>query len=410
MENLKLIQLENGLRVVYKPVHTTKIVHCGFMLDIGSRDENSNQKGLAHFWEHMAFKGTQKRKAFHIINSIDSVGGELNAYTTKEKLCFFASVLDKHSEKAFELLTDITFNSIFPELHIEKERNVILEEMSMYKDTPEDAIQDDFEDLVFKKHPMGHNILGTQKSVKSFSRDDFYRFIRENLDTEKVVFSCVGNITEAKLNRLVNKYLEQIPKKDVSRERKGFETYRPQQKIKYKKLNQAHVAIGKTAFPIQHQDRLKLFMLTNILGGPFMNSRLNLSLREKYGFVYNIDSNYSAYTDTGLFSVMYGTEPKQVDKSISLVFKELKKLKEKPLGTLQLHRAKEQIIGQLAMGEENYSGLMLVLGKSILDKGKVEPFESVITKIRNTTAEELQDLSSAFFKEDDFTTLIFTEK
>ena len=410
MENLRLMQLENGLRVVFKPVHTTKIVHCGFMLDIGSRDENPAQKGIAHFWEHMAFKGTRKRKAFHIINSIDSVGGELNAYTTKEKLCFYASVLDKHSEKAFELLTDITFNSIFPELHIEKERNVILEEMSMYRDTPEDAIQDDFEDLVFRKHPMGHNILGTQKSVKSFSREHFYQFIRENLNTERVVFSCVGNISEAKFERLVHKHLEAIPRHDVLQERKSFETYTPQKKIKHKRLHQAQVAIGKPAFPINHPERLKLFMLTNILGGPFMNSRLNLSLREKHGFVYNIESNYSSYTDTGLFSIMYGTEPKQVDKSIALVFKELKKLKEKPLGTLQLHRAKEQIIGQLAMGEENYSGLMLVLGKNILDKGEVEPFESVVDKIRNTSARNLQDLAHDFFEEDDFTTLIFTEK
>ena len=212
MEDYNLLELPNGIRVVHKEVANTKIVHCGFILDIGSRDESESQLGIAHFWEHMAFKGTRKRKAFHILNRLDSVGGELNAYTTKEKICFYASVLDKHIQNAFEILQDITFDSIFPEKQIEKERGVILEEMSLYRDSPEDAIQDEFDHVIFGDHPLGQNILGTPKSVRSFSRQDFQQFLQQNMNTEEVVFSCVGNIPFKKVKRLAEKFFGQVPK------------------------------------------------------------------------------------------------------------------------------------------------------------------------------------------------------
>ena len=208
MRDYEIHTLNNGIRIVHKEVKSTKIVHCGFILNIGSRDENDNQQGLAHFWEHMAFKGTSKRKAFHIINRLESVGGELNAYTTKEKICFYASVLDNYFEKALELLTDITFDSIFPEKQIEKERGVILEEMAMYHDAPEDAIQDEFDNLVFKGHPLGNNILGTAESVRSFRRQHFKQFVSENINTGQLIFSVVGNIS---LKNIWRKYLHTRP-------------------------------------------------------------------------------------------------------------------------------------------------------------------------------------------------------
>lgn len=402
-----LYTLPNGIRVVHKQVHNTKIVHCGFVLDIGSRDERPEQQGIAHFWEHMAFKGTQKRKAFHILNRLDSVGGELNAYTTKEKVCFYASVLDKHLENSLELLTDITFHSIFPEKQIEKERGVILEEMAMYQDSPEDALQDDFDGQVFKNHPLGYNILGTAESVRSFSREDFIRFVRENMDSNRLIFSCVGNISLNKIKRLTEKHLAPLPVYQSERLRPLFNIYTPSRERVYKSLTQAHCVMGSLAYPLGDEKRLPFIMLSNILGGPAMNSRLNLVLREKKGLVYAVDASYTPYLETGLFSISFATEAGQLNKSIKLVEKELQLLKEKPLGSMQLHYAKEQLIGQLAMAEENNSGLMLMMGKSILDLDRIESLESIFERIRSITATELQDIAHEMFDQQQFSILTF---
>ena len=399
--------LPNGLRIVHKQVNNTKIVHCGFVLDIGSRDEQENQQGIAHFWEHMAFKGTQKRKAFHILNRLDSVGGELNAYTTKEKVCFYASVLDRHLENALELLTDITFHSIFPEKQIEKERGVILEEMAMYQDSPEDALQDEFDSQIFANHPLGYNILGTNESVRSFGRNDFIEFVQSNLDTERLIFSCVGNVSLKKVIRLAQKHLQDLPRYQTERKRPLFSGYQPTQKTVYKSLTQSHCVMGRTAYALTDEKRLPFIMLSNILGGPAMNSRLNLALREKKGLVYSVDASYTPYLETGLFNVSFATEPSQLAKSIRLVNKELQLLKEKPLGSMQLHFAKEQLIGQLAMSEENNSSLMLMMGKSILDMEKIESLESIFERIRSITACELQEISQEMFDEKDFSMLTF---
>ncbi|WP_268123376.1 M16 family metallopeptidase [Roseivirga pacifica] len=407
MVDYNLFQLPNGIRIVHKEVPNTKIVHCGFILDIGSRDERENQLGIAHFWEHMAFKGTKKRKAFHILNRLDSVGGELNAYTTKEKICFYASALERHTDSAFELLQDITFDSIFPEKQIENERGVILEEMALYKDSPEDAIQDEFDNVVFGEHPLGQNILGTPNSVKSFRRADFQNFVKQSLNTERVVFSCVGGIPLKKVKRLAEKYFGKVPHFKAEKQRIAFGTYLPQTKVEERAISQAHCAIGSTAFELGHDDRLKFFMLLNILGGPGMNSRLNLALREKYGFVYNVEAAYHPYSDTGLFAIFYGTEKSQANRSRRLVMKELKKLREKPLGTMQLHSAKEQLVGQLAMAEENNVNLMLMMGKSILDLERIESLDSIFKNIRSVTSTELLDIANATLKDDKMSFLTF---
>ncbi len=409
MEELyKIHTLPNGIRIIHKQVSHTKIAHCGFILDIGSRDEKKDQQGIAHFWEHMAFKGTQKRKAYHILNRLEVLGGELNAYTSKEKICFYASLLDHHFEKAIELLTDITFDSIFPENQIERERNVILEEMAMYEDNPDDAIQDEFDSLIFQNHPLGNNILGTTKSVGSFKRDDFRDFVNENLNTHRVIFSSVSNLPFEQVVRLAEKYMAHIPELNAKRRRLHFKNDQVQRIQKdNKKATQSYCTIGRTAYHLHHKNRLPLFMINNLLGGPGMNSKLNLVLREKHGLVYAVDSNYTPFVDTGLFAIYFSTEKKQLEKSMNLVFKELKALREKKMGVLQLQQAKDQLIGQLAMAEESNLSFMLMMGKSILDMDKIEPLDVIFDEIKSIKAEKIQDIANEFLDEDQMSYLVY---
>ncbi|MDR7131019.1 putative Zn-dependent peptidase [Algoriphagus sp. 4150] len=404
---LNIKELNNGIRIVHQEVTHTRLVHCGFILDIGSRDETKEQEGLAHFWEHMAFKGTKKRKTFHILNRLESLGGELNAYTTKEKVCFYASTLKEHYSKASELLFDITFNSTFPEKQIEKERQVILEEMAMYRDSPDDAIQDELDELVFENHSLGRNILGTEQTVGSFTQQDFFDFISTRLDTSRLVFSVVGNISFQKVLRGIEGSLAQIQTKRSLHVRSSFQNYTPKVKIREKDVTQSLCAIGRPAFSLYNPNRFKLYLLNNILGGPSMNSRLNLMLREKHGYVYSIESNYQPFSDIGFFGIYFGTEVKTLKKAQSLVLKEMGKLANTTLGSLQLHMAKEQAIGQMAIAEENYSALMLVYGKSLLDHGKVDPLEKIFNQIRNTTAEEIREIALEIFNPDMLTFLTY---
>ena len=410
MTDYQIHEWANGLRLVYKQVPTTRIVHCGLILDIGSRDETEAQQGIAHFWEHMAFRGTKKRKAFHILNGLESVGGELNAYTSKEKICFYASVLDRHYQKAVELLSDITFHATFPQNQIEKERSVILEEMAMYEDSPDDAIQDEFDQLVFKDHSLGNNILGNRESVAGFRRDDFRKFITSNLQINRVVFSCVGNLPFKKVVKVADRFLSKVGANGSLPHRTNFDRYTPQVKTIDKSVSQGHCAMGRTAYPIKHPDRLPFFALINLLGGPAMNSRLNLTLREKHGLVYAIEAQYTPYQDTGLLAIFFGTDPKMVSRSLRLVRKELKLLQDKPLGTLQLHRAKEQLVGQLAMAEENNMNLMLMMGKSLLDLDGIRSLEQTIKEVRAITSRKLQEIAQEVFDHKDFSVLTFLPK
>lgn len=403
-------ELANGIRIVHQEVNSTRLVHCGFVLDIGSRDETHAQQGLAHFWEHMAFKGTQKRKAFHIINRLDSVGGELNAYTTKEKICFYASVLRQHWDKAADLLCDITFNSTFPPKQIDRERQVILEEMAMYRDSPEDSLQDEFDALLFPDHSLGYNILGTEESVGNFGQEDFKEFVEKHMDTSRIVCSVVGNISFKKALKRLEPLLENIPAKQSYANRISTNCYQAKTHISYKEITQVHCAIGKPALSLTDDRRFKLFLLNNILGGPSMNSRLNMALREKHGLAYSIESIYQAFTDTGFIGIYYGTEEKTAAKARRIVLREIQKIRDKKLGTMQLHMGKEQTIGQMAMAEENYSGLMLVYGKSLLDKGRIESLEDIFSKIRSCTAEDLQELANEVYDDEKFSFLTYLPK
>ncbi len=400
MRDYEIYVLKNGIRVVHNRITTTKIVHCGIMLDIGSRDETHANQGIAHFWEHMAFKGTRKRKAFHILNRLESLGGELNAFTDKEKILFYASLREEYFERAVELLTDITFDSIFPVSQIERERSVILEEMAMYYDDPEDSLQDEFDGIVFSGHSLGMNILGREKTVKSFRRNDFQRFIKAHLDTRKIIFSCVGNVSMERVVKIAEKYMGHIPKMTSQKTRKPFTGYKPKEAVLKRPVKQARCAIGRTAYSINDERRGPFYMLTNILGGSGMNSRLNMALREKRGYVYSVAAQFVPFTDTGLFVISFGTEAAQMNKSIGLVKTELRKLREEPLGKKQLAAAKEQIMGQIAMAEENNISFMMMMARNLLDLNKVLTLDELFSRVKNASAAKLMELANEMFDED----------
>lgn len=405
MEEFEVLELSNGLRAVHKNIPSAKVVHCGFVLNLGSRDEGLNEYGLAHFWEHMAFKGTTTRKAFHVLNRLESVGGELNAYTSKEKVYFYASVLNEHFERAIELLTDITFNSVFPKQEIEKEKSVIVEEIAMYEDSPEELIFDEFENTLFDQHPLGKFILGTRESVNSFKKESFSGFLEENLNTNRIVFSAVGGVEPDRFEKLVLKYLSEIHTKNKVRQR--FDLVSKGAVLLEKKVSsqQAHCMIGGIAPSLHSDDRLACSMVSNLLGGPAMTSRLNMSLREKRGLVYNIESSYVPYYDLGAFSIYFGTDPSNVKRAKRLVSIELNRLKNDKIGENQLNALKRQFVGQIAMAEESNSAVMQMMARSLLDFNRIESFEEVIDRIQTITSQELLDVSTELFDEDKFTIL-----
>jgi predicted Zn-dependent peptidase len=400
-------QFANGIRLLHKQVPSTQISHLGIMLDMGSRDETEQQLGLAHFWEHMAFKGTGKRGAFHILNRLETVGGELNAYTTKEKICFHASVLAPYTDRAIELLADITFNSVFPEKQVEREKGVILEEMAMYKDSPEDAIQDDFDLQLFPDHTLGNNILGTSQSVESFKREQLISFIGQHLDTSKVVLSITTPLSFEKVKRIAIKYLSDISTVHSATVRKKPLQYTVSNLTEKRAVSQAQVAMGRPAFGLLDPKRLPFFMLVNHLGGPAMNSRFNVSLREKNGLVYGIEASYVPYIDSGYFGIYFGTEPNKIQKSLSLIEKELKTLREVRFSENQLHVLKNQLKGQLAMAEESNMGFMQMMAKSVLDLGRIDTIDDVFSQIDSVNASTLQDIAQEMFATDHFSSLQF---
>lgn len=402
----KIHTLDNGIRVVHMRVTSSKIVHCGIMLDVGSRDESLDNQGIAHFWEHMAFKGTRKRKAFHIINRLETVGGELNAFTDKEKICFFASLRDEYFERALELLTDITFNAVFPKNQLERERKVILEEMSMFYDDPDGALQDEFDALLYPRHSMGMNILGTEETVNKFSRRHFQEFIARHMDTSRVIVSVVGNLPWAKVVEMAEKHLGKVRPRRSRIKRKPLKLYKPAEKVIQRPITQSRVAIGRTAFGIHDERRGLFYFLNNILGGPGMNSRLNLSLREKHGIVYSVGSQFTPFSDTGVFLVSFGTDPAQLEKAIDLTKREMRKLAEVNMGHRQLSTAKEQFMGQIAMSEENNNGIMMMMARSLLDMGVVPSIDELFNLVKRTKPFELRRLAEEMFEEKMMSTLI----
>jgi predicted Zn-dependent peptidase len=404
--DLLLHTLDNGIRLVHHNIPGL-VAHCGLMINTGSRDETESEHGIAHFIEHMLFKGTKKRKAYYILSRLEDVGGELNAYTTKEETAVHASFLKEDYERAIELISDITFNSVFPEKEMAKEKDVVIEEINSYLDNPAELIFDDFEELIFSKQPIGRNILGTPESVKSFSQKHIFDFISNNFDTRQMVFCSVGNITDEKILRLFEKHFSRIVTKNrLERINKSW-SYIPASVIKQKDTFQNHCIIGNLAYDLKDNRRMGMFLLNNILGGQGLNSRLNMSLREKNGLAYNVESSYNPYNDTGIFSIYFGTDSQYLNKSISIAMAELHKLRTSKMGTIQLSKAKNQIKGYLARGYENHESLMLSLGKSLLVFNKIDTIEDICMKIDNVTASELIETANDIFEPSKLSTLIY---
>jgi predicted Zn-dependent peptidase len=404
---LLLHTLENGIRLVHHRIPGL-VSHCGIIINTGSRDETPVEHGLAHFIEHMLFKGTRKRKAYHILSRLEDVGGELNAYTTKEETSVHASFLTEDYERAVELISDVTFNSVFPEKEIEKEKDVVIEEINSYLDNPAELIFDDFEELIFCNQPIGRNILGTPESVRSFSQQTISDFIAANFNTYQMVFCSVGNISDEKILRLFKEHFSHIAPKNVDLRPNRSWLYKPASITKKMNTFQNHCIIGNLAYDLKDKRRMSMFLLNNILGGQGLNSRLNLSLREKNGLAYNVESSYSPYYDTGIFSVYFGTDSQYLSKSISIAMAEMKKLRTSKLGAIQLSKAKNQIKGYLARGYENHESLMLSLGKSLLVFNKIESIENICDKIDAVTASDLLETANNIFEPSKLSTLIYT--
>jgi len=398
--------LDNGIRLVHHRIPGL-VAHCGIIINSGSRDETITEHGIAHFIEHMLFKGTKKRKAYHILSRLEDVGGELNAYTTKEETAVHASFLKDDYERAIELISDITFNSVFPEKEIEKEKDVVIEEINSYLDNPAELIFDDFEELIFADQPIGRNILGTPESVKSFSQKKISEFICNNYNTGQMVFCSVGNISDEKITSLFKTHFGQIPvNNNIERAGKSW-IYKPASVTKKMDTFQNHCIMGNLAYDLKDDRRMGMFLLNNILGGQGLNSRLNLSLREKNGLAYNVESSYNPYYDTGIFSIYFGTDSQYLNKSISIAMYELKKLRTTKLGTIQLSKAKNQIKGYLARGYENHESLMLSLGKSMLVFNKIDTIDDICKKIDGITASELLETANDIFEPAKLSTLIY---
>jgi predicted Zn-dependent peptidase len=409
MMEYQLYTLSNGIRVMYKYAPST-VTHCCILMNAGSRDELPNQEGLAHFIEHLLFKETERRSTNQILNRLELVGADLNAYTTKEYTCIHASFLNPYLERAIDLFEDIVFHSTFPEDELEKERGVIQDEIASYLDQPEEAIQDDFEELLFKDHPIGKNILGTTETVGALSRDDMKQFIATNYNTNEVIFAVIGDYDFKKVSKLGDKYFGHIEPNYTKKDRISPTSNITGNHIIHKPISQTHCIIGNQAYSSSHHHKTGLLLLNNLLGGMGMSNRLNLEIREKHGIAYTIESNYTAFTDTGIFSIYFGTDTEKADKAARLVHKELKKLREQKLGTLQLHQTKQKFIGQIALAEENRMSLIISMAKSLIDFNYVDTLPQLFEKINNVTAGQLLEISNEIFDESKMITLLFEPK
>ena len=444
--------LDNGLRIIHLP-SDSKVVYCGYQINAGTRNEEPGEEGLAHFCEHVTFKGTERRKAWHILNCLESVGGDLNAYTNKEGTVYYSAILKEHIARAVDLLTDIVFHSVYPQAEIDKEVEVICDEIESYNDSPAELIYDEFENIIFKGSPLGHNILGTAEQVRSFKTEDALRFTRKLYRPDNAIFFAYGDIDFKKLVKLIRKALadddsgkvaenaansvgklaeEKLPQisqitqisgdensitteKSVSSAKSvGPENYPSVGKeiagqtiVIQKNTHQAHVMIGTRAYDVNDSRRMPLYLLNNMLGGPGMNAKLNLALREHNGLVYTVESTMVAYGDTGIWSIYFGCDEHDVKRCLRLVRKELDKFMQKPLSEAQLKAAKKQIKGQVGVACDNRENFALDFGKSFLHYGWEKNVDRLYEQVDEITAEQIQAVAQELFDKDRITTLIF---
>lgn len=444
--------LDNGLRIIHLP-SDSKVVYCGYQINAGTRNEEPGEEGLAHFCEHVTFKGTERRKAWHILNSLESVGGDLNAYTNKEGTVYYSAILKEHIARAVDLLTDIVFHSVYPQAEIDKEVEVICDEIESYNDSPAELIYDEFENIIFKGSPLGHNILGTAEQVRSFKTEDALRFTRKLYRPDNAIFFAYGDIDFKKLVKLIRKALadddsgkvaenaansvgklaeEKLPQisqiTQISGDENSITTEKSVSSVKsvgpenypsvgkeiagqtivmQKNTHQAHVMIGTRAYDVSDSRRMPLYLLNNMLGGPGMNAKLNLALREHNGLVYTVESTMVAYGDTGIWSIYFGCDEHDVKRCLRLVRKELDKFMQKPLSEAQLKAAKKQIKGQVGVACDNRENFALDFGKSFLHYGWEKNVDRLYEQVDEITAEQIQAVAQELFDKDRLTTLIF---
>ena len=414
--------LDNGLRIIHLP-SDSKVVYCGYQINAGTRNEEPGEEGLAHFCEHVTFKGTERRKAWHILNCLESVGGDLNAYTNKEGTVYYSAILKEHIARAVDLLTDIVFHSVYPQTEIDKEVEVICDEIESYNDSPAELIYDEFENIIFKGSPLGHNILGTAEQVRSFKTEDALRFTRKLYRPDNAIFFAYGDIDFKKLVRLLKKsFLSE--ERRVKSEKFNSPEAQAQFNIQYSTFNtqhsfegqtivmqknthQAHVMIGTRAYDVNDSRRMPLYLLNNMLGGPGMNAKLNLALREHNGLVYTVESTMVAYGDTGIWSIYFGCDEHDVKRCLRLVRKELDKFMQKPLSEAQLKAAKKQIKGQIGVACDNRENFALDFGKSFLHYGWEKNVDRLYEQVDEITAAQIQAVAQELFDKDRLTTLIF---
>ena len=450
--------LDNGLRIIHLP-SDSKVVYCGYQINAGTRNEEPGEEGLAHFCEHVTFKGTERRKAWHILNCLESVGGDLNAYTNKEGTVYYSAILKEHIARAVDLLSDIVFHSVYPQAEIDKEVEVICDEIESYNDSPAELIYDEFENILFKGSPLGHNILGTAEQVRAFKTEDALRFTQKLYRPDNAIFFAYGDIDFKKLVKLIQKALGECPKgrelacsadcksaetpteeriaeKTPTKERITEETptgetpteemeagdanhkvqsskFNVQSKVAgqtivmQKNTHQAHVMIGTRAYDVNDDRRMPLYLLNNMLGGPGMNAKLNLALREHNGLVYTVESTMVSYGDTGTWSIYFGCDEHDVKRCLRLVRKELDKFMQKPLSDAQLKAAKKQIKGQIGVACDNRENFALDFGKSFLHYGWEKNVDRLYEQVDEITAAQIQAVAQELFDKDRLTTLIF---
>ena len=398
--------LTNGLRMIHLPTNS-EVAYCGIAVNAGSRDELEHEHGLAHFVEHTLFKGTRKRKAWHILNRMENVGGELNAYTTKESTFIYSVFMEKDFTRAVELLADLVVNAQFPENELRKEYEVILDEIQLYEDTPSELIGDDFENMLFAGHPFGHHILGNKQTLKKFDSKTGKSFLNRFYTAENIVFFSMSRLEFKQVVKIAETYISLVPPQKTPILREKPPIILPAVIQKKKKTHLSHIMIGGRACNMYDDKKYPLFLLNNILGGPGMNSRLNVSLREKNGLVYHVESNVTSYTDTGTFSIYLGTEPKNREQAIRLVEKELKEICTTKLTDRQLTAAKKQALGQLGVASDHKESRFLELGKSFLHFNRYDTRTEIFRKIEAITAQQILEIANETLNKESLHCLVF---
>ena len=400
--------LSNGLRVIHQS-SDSNVVYCGYELNVGTRNEEPGYEGMAHFCEHVSFKGTKRRKSWHISNALESVGGDLNAYTNKEDTVYYAAVLKEHTARAIDLLTDIVFYSTYPQAEIDKEVEVICDEIESYNDSPAELIYDEFENLLFANHALGHNILGTAERVRSFKTADAQHFTQRYYRPENSIFFLYGDVDFKRVVRLLERATSDFaPSKPIIEPalNQPLPPNMPDFIEKNHGTHQAHVMVGTRGYDIHDKRRMSLYLLNNLLGGPGMNARLNLSLRERHGLVYTVESSMVSYCDTGVWAIYFGCDPKDVGRCLKLVHKELDRVIQKPLSDTQLRAVKKQIKGQIGVACDNRECFALDFGKSYLHYGWERDLNSLFRHIDEVTAESMQQVAAELMQQERLTTLV----